>query len=640
MQDASPKRYAALISYNHRDHDHARRLHRALETYRLPARLARELGRPRALGTFFLDRAELSSSPDLSAAVADAIARSDHLIVVCSPNSAASRWVNEEIRAFAKPERTLCLVVGGDPAQRDGPTSPYPPALFDGGRTTEPLAADLRPGADPPREARLKLIAGMLGIGFDRLRQREAARRQQHLAVLATGLALLALTLGALAITATLARREAERQRAVAERTTDFLKSLFRVSDPSEARGAQVTAREILDRGARTVATELVGEPAVRADVTMTLAEVHASLGLFRDARRLTREAAALPGGEVAERAALVAGEFALAAGDFRGALASFDSALASRPEDALRARAQIGRGDALSALERFAEADVALLAARDTSATRTPPDRAGMTLALESRAENRYWAGDLAAAARLYRAAIAERTAQGGRLHPGVVDALNALGAIAADGGRRDEAARLYAQALPLQRAMLGPRHPQVGGALNNLARIHLETGDPARALPMLIEARAIIEAEAGDRSDILAFVLANLALAQAGTGDAATARLNFEAALKVADAHRHRMLGPILADLADMDCAGGAPQAGLARLEAAARHTAADYPGVAWRAAVVENVRAACLAAAGRRAEARALFAASEPAIRAAWKPGELFAAAAARRRRAASL
>ncbi len=40
----------------------------------------------------------------------------------------------------------------------------------------EPLAPDVRPGKDGPTNARLKLLAGILRVGFDTLKQREHER--------------------------------------------------------------------------------------------------------------------------------------------------------------------------------------------------------------------------------------------------------------------------------------------------------------------------------------------------------------------------------------------------------------------------------------------------------------------------------
>src|SRR5665647_743275 len=108
-------RYWAFISYSHQDKSWGRWLHRALETYRVPQRL---VGMPVAAGTIparltpvFRDRDELPTATDLDRTVAEALRQSWSLIVICSPASAQSRWVNEEVRAFqqlGRAERIHC----------------------------------------------------------------------------------------------------------------------------------------------------------------------------------------------------------------------------------------------------------------------------------------------------------------------------------------------------------------------------------------------------------------------------------------------------------------------------------------------------------------------------------------------------
>src|SRR5205823_5807933 len=56
-------------------------------------------------------------------------------------------------------------------------------------------------------------------------------------------------------------RDRASREAEVSGRVKDFLTGLFKVSDPNEARGNSITAREILDRGAKQIDTELSAQP-------------------------------------------------------------------------------------------------------------------------------------------------------------------------------------------------------------------------------------------------------------------------------------------------------------------------------------------------------------------------------------------
>ncbi len=117
------------------------------------------------------------------------------LVVICSPHAAASVWVGEEIRtwkAMGRTDRVFPLVVAGEPHASDrtraASSECFPLALryevrSDGtitDRRTEPLAADVRSGKDSWKDAALKLVAGILGLGFDDLRRREAVRERRR----------------------------------------------------------------------------------------------------------------------------------------------------------------------------------------------------------------------------------------------------------------------------------------------------------------------------------------------------------------------------------------------------------------------------------------------------------------------------
>ena len=238
------RHFRAFISYSHSDSRVALRLHRSLEGYRVPKRLRGTPGEfgpvPERLSPIFCDREELASSADLGTRVKDALADSDALIVVCSPQAARSHWVNEEVLSFKRlggVRRIHCLIVSGEPNAGDEREC-FPPALrFDiendgelGQHHSEPIAADLRPGKDGAVRARLKLIAGLLGIGFDTLRQREAQRRHRRMAIIAAA-SVAGMTLALILATtawiernrAQAASRDAQRRQAQAEGLLGFL---------------------------------------------------------------------------------------------------------------------------------------------------------------------------------------------------------------------------------------------------------------------------------------------------------------------------------------------------------------------------------------------------------------------------------
>lgn len=207
-------RYWAFVSYSHKDAARGRRLHGRLERYVLPRRLVgRATARgpaPRRLVPIFRDREEFPAAHDLSTEVRAALSVSRALVVICSPNAAASPWVAREIELFRDlhPERPiLAALIDGEP------DAAFPAPLRD---HAEPLAADFRASGDGERLALLKLVAGVAGVGLDELIQRDAQRRLRSVtAVTATSLAAV-LAMGLLTALALSARDEAQRQRGLA----------------------------------------------------------------------------------------------------------------------------------------------------------------------------------------------------------------------------------------------------------------------------------------------------------------------------------------------------------------------------------------------------------------------------------------
>ncbi len=208
-------RYWAFISYSHRDERRAARLHRELERYRGHARLVGQTNErgepvPQRLFPVFRDRDELAGSPDLSSRIRAALQESRHLIVVCSPHAARSRWVNEEIRAFkalGRESRVFALIVDGEPNAVDAERECFPTALKYrlgadgqlGSEPTEPIAADARKSGDGDRLALLKLIAGLLGVRFDDLRRRDQERAARRRNLITAGSVALALVFAGIA---------------------------------------------------------------------------------------------------------------------------------------------------------------------------------------------------------------------------------------------------------------------------------------------------------------------------------------------------------------------------------------------------------------------------------------------------------
>jgi hypothetical protein len=143
----------------------------------------------------------------------------------------------------------------------------------------------------------------------------------------------------------------------------------------------------------------------------------------------------------------------------------------------------------------------------------------------------------------------------------------------------------------------------------------------------------------ERGEDHAYMTFLFANLAITRRHLGRTREAERLFEQAIAAARKNEHRILGPSLADLAEVHCAAGRPGEGLALLDEAARVTRADYPDKPWRIAWVENIKGECLLRSGRVPEGKKAIAASSPVIIRSWPAGTLFAVEAQRRARLAT-
>ena len=257
-------KYWAFLSYSHTDRQWGDWLHKALETYRVPRRLIGKESRdgkiPPRVFPVFRDREELPVSSDLSANIEEALGESRYLIVICSPRSAQSRWVGEEIKTYkrlGREDRILALIVDGEPNASDGKAGFKPEeecfheALryrwSENGEATpirsEPIAADAREDKDGRNNAKLKLLAGLLGVNYDDLKQRDNERRIRRLRVVVGAALLLVSGFAGLAAyawsqkqTAQKAQVRAESEKARAE------------TERSRAEAALVATKESLSR--------------------------------------------------------------------------------------------------------------------------------------------------------------------------------------------------------------------------------------------------------------------------------------------------------------------------------------------------------------------------------------------------------
>jgi eukaryotic-like serine/threonine-protein kinase len=194
VNDFSAIKYRAFLSYSHRDAAWGKWLHGALERYQIDRDLrGRQTATglvPETLRPIFRDRDDFSAGHSLSEQTLAALEVSQFLIVLCSPDAARSKYVNEEIRRFkcmGRADRVVPVIIDGAPG--DSERECFPSTLRfkvgpDGALTDEgeePIAADARPEGDGKEIAKLKVVAALLGLGLDDvIRRAQRARRRRN----------------------------------------------------------------------------------------------------------------------------------------------------------------------------------------------------------------------------------------------------------------------------------------------------------------------------------------------------------------------------------------------------------------------------------------------------------------------------
>jgi tetratricopeptide (TPR) repeat protein len=556
-------KYRAFISYSHADERWGTWLHRSLETYRLPKGV---VGRETAFGTVphrfnpvFRDREELATATNLGTTLVAALEQSACQIVICSPKSAKSRWVNEEILTFkrlGREDRIFALIVDGEPGTSLIPGREeeecFPRALIykmgpDGELTEErgePIAADVRPRKDRPQTAMLKLLAGMLGIGLDELMRRDASRRRRRTIALVTASIVGMLITSGLAVTAWIARNEAERERVRAEteaetarQTTNFLVGLFAVSEPNEARGNSITAREILDKGTQRIKSELVTQPAIQATLMETMGTVYTSLALYPSAASLLDSALQkrldLYGAdslEVAQSAEKLGGvqtltaEYGKAETNYRNALNLRQKLLG--PEHVDIARSQYRLADLLFREGKYEAAEPLFRDALAMQRKLLGGNSLEVAKSLEGLALNHYKQGKYDEALPPMRLAVELQRGLHKEPHTDLAEALSNLGTVLSDKGEYQEAEKLYREGLQMKRVLLGDTHPEIAASLINIAYVLTDEKKYDQAAAMYREAIAMQRKLLGDDHPDIAAALNNLAFVLHDKGDAKGAR------------------------------------------------------------------------------------------------------------------
>jgi serine/threonine protein kinase/tetratricopeptide (TPR) repeat protein len=282
-------------------------------------------------------------------------------------------------------------------------------------------------------------------------------------------------------------RDRANQEATIAKQVSDFLVGLFAVSNPSEARGATLTAREILDRGALQIEGSLRDQPHVQARLQVTIGTVYTGLGMYADAQPLLERALQTQRqllGEDSPESLTTANHLANvywyqrryseAESLYRDIVQRRTNLLGVDHPETMKANFDLA--SSYLQQERWDEFERLGLETL-TRQRRVLGDTHSDTLSSMNNLQNFYYRqGRYAEAEALVSEVLAARRRSLGEDHPLTLVALHNLATTYTGLGRYDDAEPLFLKTIDGRRRVLGDEHPQTCVTLSGLALMYVK--------------------------------------------------------------------------------------------------------------------------------------------------------------------
>lgn len=349
--------------------------------------------------------------------------------------------------------------------------------------TPSELAADVRRYLSyEPVEAR------PASVGY---RARKYVRRHRAMVGVAAGVATL---LASFTVVQAEQLRRTTRERDRANRITDFMTGMFSVSDPSEARGNSVTAREILDKASADINAGLSQDPELQAEMMHVMGMVYDNLGLYSRAQPLVQRAVDIRKSILGTRNPDTLSAMNSLANVFANEGRYTDSEKLDRealdlrrrvlgPEnmETLKSMSNLARD--LSREGRYADAEKLDRETLKIMQRVLGPKNEDTLASMNNLAEALRMQGQFGEAEKLDRDTLAIRQRVLGTDHPDTLQSMNNLALLLDDESHFSEAEKLHRQTLEIKRRVLGPDHPDTLSSMNNLARDLQDEGKYAEA-------------------------------------------------------------------------------------------------------------------------------------------------------------
>lgn len=312
-------------------------------------------------------------------------------------------------------------------------------------------------------------------------RTRKYIRRHRVGVAIAASAAVL---LVSMAVAQTFELRRTRRERDRADRVTEFMSGMFKVSNPSQARGNDIRAREILDKASKDIETGLAKDPELQAEMMHVMGNVYKSLGLYEKAESLLRRAVEVRRRTLGARntdtlksmnelasVLNLESRYSEAEKCSRETIDARSRELGSEHRDTLNSKSLLalilndeGRYPEAEKLNREVLGVAGRVFGPQDQLTRTAMQHLAIDLAYE---------GKYSEAETTFRERLETDRRTYGSDHPEVLADLNNLAATLQQEEKWTEAEELYLDGLQVKRRVLGPEHPDTLMSMGNLAQV-----------------------------------------------------------------------------------------------------------------------------------------------------------------------
>jgi non-specific serine/threonine protein kinase/serine/threonine-protein kinase len=318
--------------------------------------------------------------------------------------------------------------------------------------------------------------------------------------------------------------RRTTRERDRADRVTEYMAGMFKVSDPSEARGNTITAREVLDKASKDIDSSLTQDPELQAQMMVLMSKVYVSLGLYSRSETLARQAVAIRNrifgpDHPQTLEAMDALEWAISLQrKTKEAEKMEQETLAIRRrvlgnDDPNTARSMAYLAWSLQEEGRYAEAEALQRPALAIRRRTLGPEHQDTLVSMRDLAISLEMTGRLDEAEKLLREALEIRRRVLGNDHPDTLRFMQDLAFTLRQEGRYPEAEKLLREVLDIRRRVLGNDHPGTAGAIGALALTMVRQGRYAEAEKLYREAVDIESRVLGDDHPSTVQAMNNLA-------------------------------------------------------------------------------------------------------------------------------